>query len=333
MLEGIGRIGSYLNLKQLKMAKDYKVKTGQTLKFDKTSDIQTITAQKTSSGKSGDAIKAASIRNKLKHGEKLSTQEMNYLKENDENLYRKAKKVEQAREELEADLRRCKTKAEARQAVMRASLKAAGEASAELAAAKAGMGGGGVPAGGGYQAGQEVGGPSIDAGVGDMGSVGAEAGAVAGGEAGYVDANVSAGEQVTVEGQQIASDNIAAANESANSGEAGAAEASSEAGQADKNDGSDKSEGIAGSNGKDNEEDKVMAILEELMYKMKAIQKTWEEFAKSKEYRDMPENVASEAGKVDRGYTKRESQALDMVLTYKTQQMEADAERLIDMHS
>lgn len=332
MLEGIGKIGSYLNLKQLKMAKDYKVKTGQTLKFDKASDIQTITAQKTSTNKSGDAIKSAAIRNKLKHGEKLSAQEMKYLKENDENLYRKAKKVEQAREELEADLRRCKTKAEARQAVMRASLKAAGEASAELSAAKAGMGGGGISAGGGYQAGQEVGGPSIDAGVGDMGSVGAEAGAISGGEAGYVDANVSAGEPVTAEGQQIASDAIAAANEGVNSGEADAAEESA-AGQANGDDGSDKSEGLAGSQGKDDEEDKVMAILEELMYKMKAIQKVWEEFAKSKEYKEMPEDFASGDDRQAKGYTKQESQALDMVLTYKTQQMEAEAERLIDMRS
>lgn len=332
MLEGVGRIGAYLNLKQLKMAKDYKVKTGQTLKFNKTSDIQTITAQKTSSSKSGDAIKAASIRNKLKHGEKLSTQEMNYLKENDENLYRKAKKVEQAREELEADLRRCKTKAEARQAVMRASLKAAGEASAELAAAKAGMGGGGVPAGGGYQAGQEVGGLNMDASVGDMGSVGAEVDAGVGAEAGYVDANAGAEPAVTAEGQQIASDAIAATNESINSSDNNGA-GDETAAQTNEGDKTNQADGANGPNGKDDEEDKVMAILEELMYKMKAIQKVWEEFASSKEYKNMPEDVASGDGKESKGYTKRESQALDMVITYKTQQIESEAERLIDMRS
>lgn len=332
MFEGVGKIGSYLNLKQLKVAKDYKVKTGQTLKFDKKSDMQTIVTQKTTK-KSGDAIKSAAIKNKLKHGEKLTKEEMNYLKENDESTYRKAKKVEQAREELEQDLRRAKTKDEARRAVMRATLKAAGEASAELSAAKAGMGGGAVPAGGGYQAGQEVTGLDMSAAAGDVGAVGAEAAADAGEGAESVGTNVDITSESTGEftsaGEKIISDYISSINESINSdGENAVNGDTSENGNAQDD---DEHEPIASAQG--NQEDKALEILEELMYKMKAIQKAWEEFAHSKEYKEMPEDILSDDKKESKGYTKQESQMLDMVLTYKTSEMERQAERFIDMQS
>lgn len=332
MFEGVGKIGSYLNLKQLKVAKDYKVKTGQTLKFDKKSDMQTIVTQKTTK-KSGDAIKSAAIKNKLKHGEKLTKEEMNYLKENDESTYRKAKKVEQAREELEQDLRRAKTKDEARRAVMRATLKAAGEASAELSAAKAGMGGGAVPAGGGYQAGQEVTGLDMSATAGDVGAVGAEVAADVGEGAESVGTNVDITSESTGEftsaGEKIISDYISSINESINSdGENAVSGDTSENGNAQDD---DEHEPIASAQG--NQEDKALEILEELMYKMKAIQKAWEEFAHSKEYKEMPEDILSDDKKESKGYTKQESQMLDMVLTYKTSEMERQAERLIDMQS
>lgn len=332
MFEGVGKIGSYLNLKQLKVAKDYKVKTGQTLKFDKKSDMQTIVTQKTTK-KSGDAIKSAAIKNKLKHGEKLTKEEMNYLKENDESTYRKAKKVEQAREELEQDLRRAKTKDEARRAVMRATLKAAGEASAELSAAKAGMGGGAVPAGGGYQAGQEVTGLDMSATAGDVGAVGAEVAADVGEGAESVGTNVDITSESTGEftsaGEKIISDYISSINESINSdGENAVNGNTSENGNAQDD---DEHEPIASAQG--NQEDKALEILEELMYKMKAIQKAWEEFAHSKEYKEMPEDILSDDKKKSKGYTKQESQMLDMVLTYKTSEMERQAERFIDMQS
>lgn len=332
MFEGVGKIGSYLNLKQLKVAKDYKVKTGQTLKFDKKSDMQTIVTQKTTK-KSGDAIKSAAIKNKLKHGEKLTKEEMNYLKENDESTYRKAKKVEQAREELEQDLRRAKTKDEARRAVMRATLKAAGEASAELSAAKAGMGGGAVPAGGGYQAGQEVTGLDMSAASGDVGAVGAEVAADVGEGAESVGTNVDITSESTGEftsaGEKIISDYISSINESINSdGENAVNGNTSENGNAQDD---DEHEPIASAQG--NQEDKALEILEELMYKMKAIQKAWEEFAHSKEYKEMPEDILSDDKKESKGYTKQESQMLDMVLTYKTSEMERQAERFIDMQS
>lgn len=339
MLEGIGKIGSYLNMKQMKLAKDHKIKTGQTLTFDKTRDYTMLSNQKTSKSSSADAIRTASIKQKLKQGEKLSAQEMRYLKENDESLYQKAKKVEKAREELENDLRHAKTKAEARQAVMRASLKAAGEATAQLSAAKAAAGGGGgVAPGGGYQAGQEVGGLNADVAgdVGISGDIGSDVGAAldAGatsdaGAAAEVSLSSESATGLTEEGQQIIADTIASINARINgAGENGTV---TDITGDDSQENDIQMEALAGSDG--NEEDPAMAILEELMYKLKAIQKTWEKYARSKEYKDMPEDVISDDEKKTKGYTKQESQMLDMVVNYKAQEVEAKIQRLVDIQS
>ncbi|MBR1697805.1 MAG: hypothetical protein IJ712_06225, partial [Anaerovibrio sp.] len=149
MLEGIGRIGAYVQQRNLKTAAKYRIKTGQSLIPNKTEKLQSA-LQKISANQStkhSAPIRTATIKSKLKGGRKLSADELSYLRENDPALYRKAKGAQRAREELERDLSSCHTKAEARQALMRAQLKASSEALAELTAAKGGAGAG-VGAGG-----------------------------------------------------------------------------------------------------------------------------------------------------------------------------------------
>lgn len=148
MLEGIGRVGAYVQQKNLKTAAKYRIKTGQSLLPSKTERLQSALKQisNNQSTKHSNPIRTASIKSKLKGGHRLTADEMSYLRENDPDLYRKAKGAQKAREELERDLSNCHTKAEARQALMRAQLKASNEAMAELSAAK-GAGGAAVAGG------------------------------------------------------------------------------------------------------------------------------------------------------------------------------------------
>lgn len=151
----MGKVGSYIKQKNLSFAANYKIKTGQrvmtasgNLTFAESSMFEEINK---ATKKSADEIKSArlgSIKSKLIAGRKLSNEEMSYLRENDEELYKKAKHADDAREELKADLKGAKTKQEARQILTRAMVKASAEASAELAAYKSGIATGGGAVGG-----------------------------------------------------------------------------------------------------------------------------------------------------------------------------------------
>ena len=142
----MGRVGSYIKQKNLSFAANYKMRTGQrvidiggNLNFAESSMFDQINK---ASKKSADEIKSArlgSIKSKLMSGRKLSNEEMSYLRENDEELYKKAKHADDAREELKAELKAAKTKQEARQILTRAMVKASAEATAELAAYKSGI--------------------------------------------------------------------------------------------------------------------------------------------------------------------------------------------------
>ena len=174
----IGTLHSYVQQKNMKFAAEYKKKTGQsvvTSSGNLTLDLKAanntslvekmIKAQKKGSDYS--KYRTATIKQKLMNGKKLSNEEMGYLKRNEPNLYKKAKKAEEAREDLKADLKKAKTKSEARQAVTRALIKASAEATAELNAAKGAAGGGsggsGAISSSGYEASQNIGGPNAEA--------------------------------------------------------------------------------------------------------------------------------------------------------------------------
>ena len=164
MFEGIGTMNSYLQMKQLRFAANYRLATGQDLnaqrKASKSLVESMLAASKTEAAQTADqaeALRTALIKQELMNGKELSDEEMRYLKEKAPDLYAKAQKAQKAREELKEELQHCRTKAEARQAVMHAMAKASAEASAELASARAmtaggasaaSMSGGGISAGG-----------------------------------------------------------------------------------------------------------------------------------------------------------------------------------------
>ena len=325
MLEGIGRVGAYVQQRNLKTAAKYRIKTGQSLIPNKTEKLQSA-LQKISSNqntKHSDPIRTATIKTKLKGGRKLSADEMSYLRENDPDLYRKAKGAQRAREELERDLSSCHTKAEARQALMRAQLKASSEALAELTAAK----GGGAGAVGGAS--------SFSGGVGDdiSADINADsAGAMAGTDVNAaanvdVDNNMGAAmvnaapiEASTTDGMtnSEASGEAAVVTEDVAQAEATDKRASetvakeiissvmreintimSELNKADDGDkgveqlsednGSDAASMGQAASSKDSAKDAASEIIEKLLYKLRAIQNAWDEFTRSKEYKEMPE--------------------------------------------
>lgn len=156
---GIGKIGAFVKQKNLIYAANYKIKTGQSivdsggrLTLSKSTMFNSVQYSKKTSSSANENARLASIKQKLKSGKKLSASEMNYLREKDEKLYKKAKYADEAREELKADLRSAKTKQEAQQAVMRATARIAADCSADFEAIQ---GGGGISFGGNTNAGGE----------------------------------------------------------------------------------------------------------------------------------------------------------------------------------
>lgn len=133
MFEGIGRIGQYLQMKDLKLQAKTKIRTGQSLDQmrEELKKNQTIgarmTTQKTKQADMTSGLRTSIIRQKLMRGRELSVDELKYLKDNDPDLYDKARRAQQTRTELQQALKRAKTKEEAQRAVAQAQLKVATE--------------------------------------------------------------------------------------------------------------------------------------------------------------------------------------------------------------
>ena len=150
----MGTISSYVKQKNLTFAAKHKIRTGQTLTNSNGNFISMTTS---TFDKLREAAKASTnqakqqklrrIKQKLMNGQKISDEEMGFLRVNDPKLYKKAKHAEEAREELKAELKKAKSKSEAREAMTRALVKASTDAMAELSVL--GQGGGAAVAGGG----------------------------------------------------------------------------------------------------------------------------------------------------------------------------------------
>ena len=143
MFEWIGKISDYTATWKLKKEANWRIKTGQSISLtDSKKDFAEETRQRKPQtvgtlAKVTDATRLAIISQKARGGKKLTPEELRLLKENDEALYQKAKKADDAREELKAALKRAKTKEAARRILMDAQLKVAIEA---MEAAKSGAG-------------------------------------------------------------------------------------------------------------------------------------------------------------------------------------------------
>lgn len=148
----IGTLSSYVKQKNLSFAAKHKIRTGQTLTNANGNFISMSTTTfdklRESAKASTDQAKQqklARIRQKLKAGQKLTDEELGFLRVNDPKTYKKAKAADDAREELKDDLKKAKSKGEAREAMTRAMIKASTEAMAELSAL--GQGGGNIAGG------------------------------------------------------------------------------------------------------------------------------------------------------------------------------------------
>ena len=155
----IGTLSSYVKQKNLTFAAKHKIRTGQTLTNANgdfismnTSAFDKLREAAKASLDQAKAQKLARIKQKLKAGEKLTDEELGFLRVNDPKTYKKAKSVDEAREELKADLKKAKTKGEAREAMTRAMIKASSEAVTELS----GQGGGNISTGSAMTAGGEI---------------------------------------------------------------------------------------------------------------------------------------------------------------------------------
>ena len=158
----IGTLGSYVKQKNLTFAAKHKLRTGQTLTNANgnfismnTSTFDKLREAAKASTDQAKAQKLARIRRKLRDGQKLSDEELGFLRVNDPKTYKKAKAADDAREELKSELKKAKSKGEAQEAMTRAMIKASSAAMAELSALGSGAGNVAAQAGGSVQSGVE----------------------------------------------------------------------------------------------------------------------------------------------------------------------------------
>jgi len=109
MFENIGKINSYVNMQNMQKIVLKKVKDNDF--FNTTQDK--ISSAEQSQNATPDS-KLELITCKLRGGKKLSSVELNYLREKAPELYSKAIRIEEERKEFAEKLKTCKSKVEAR---------------------------------------------------------------------------------------------------------------------------------------------------------------------------------------------------------------------------
>ena len=344
----IGTLGSYVKQKNMKFAADYRKKTGQSLvnstgnlKLDLKAANNRSLVDKMLQAQQQDENeyskqRVSTIKKKLLNGKKISNEELGYLRKHDPDLYKKAMKAEEAREELKAALRKAKTKDEARQAVTRAIMKASAEAAAELKFASgggvsgAGANGvsGAVPAS--YEASQEIGGANAEA----------IQAYVNGDEPSMVRLN----EQINSASLENTADNVnnaelqeASALKDINTDIAASNEINAKTAvenTAAQTDAMINKPNAQSSNPNDktnsSKNDITSGIIEKFIMVVRAIEDEWTAFAKSDEYKDLAEDYFEEAEVELNGKRKRKKQTIikipnqqvvDAITTYRKSMM------------
>ena len=257
----IGTLSSYVKRQNLTFAAKHKIRTGQTLTNSNgnfismsTSTFDKLREASKASTDQAKAQKLALIKKKLKAGQKLTDEELGFLRVNDPKTYKKAKHVDEAREELKSELKKAKSKGEAREAMTRAMIKASSEAMAELSA----LGQGGGASTGSAGSAMSVGGDAISTG---------DAGNISGGE-------ISAEGNMNISGtdnRTFGEVNQSIQNAGDNSSDADKNSLTQKNSDADKNTPED--------------------IMEKYIWTIRALENEWAKFTNSKEYRDLPENL------------------------------------------
>ena len=313
----IGTLSSYVKRKNLQFAAKHQIKTGQTLtnangnflSLNQTSVFKQMTE---SAKKSSDAAKQQKIRRikqKLLAGQKLSEAEMGFLREADPKTYKKAKHADEAREELKSELQKAKSKQEAREAVTRAMVKASAEAMAEITALGAGGGGGS---------------PNVAQGCADF------SGDVSANVSGEISSNVSSDVQsaMNFSGDVKVSDN-AASTENQTLGEVNqsirvtgedatgkVSETTREAISAAQDEKTSDNFGNKKSSDADNQTPED--IMEKYLMTIRALEDEWARFAKSKEFKDLPETLLDTAEKIRKQISAPNKKVLDAASAYRT---------------
>ena len=286
----IGTLSSYVKQKNLTFAAKHKIRTGQTLTNANgnfismtTSTFDKLREAAKASTDQAKQQKLARIRQKLKAGQKLTDEELGFLRVNDPKTYKKAKSTDDAREELKSELKKAKSKGEAREAMTRAMIKASTEAMAELSAL--GQGGGNMSAGG-FGGGQVSGGEAMS--VGDTGNI-------SGGE-------VSAEGNTNISGMENQS--FSEINQSI---------------QASDDKSSDAEKISPTQKNSDDELNTPEDIMEKYIWTIRALEDEWAKFTNSKEYRDLPENLTEKdaAKKIYRQVDEPNQKLLDAVTAYR----------------
>ena len=299
MFEGIGRLHDYLRRSNLQKMANRRIATGETVDLNRTQGKSsfvapaTVSTAGTKKKTSTDQMRMAAIRQKMKNGDKLSGEDMKYLKENDTALYRKARVIESAREELARDLKQARTKAEARLAMVRAAMKV----SSEAAMADAGVEG---AAAAGAENAPKVGGDAAppDAGANAETPAGAEASPTGEPKA------ASAAADLTAQGGATEGSQTAAAQETAEASEkevreaiAAAMKAATEVAdamaqtEAENQDAKSTLSRLMDGEAADDARD---AMPPTALLIIRALQKTWMAYIGSDAYRDLPNDMMDE---------------------------------------
>ena len=303
VLEGIGRIHDYLRRSNLQKMANRKIATGESVDLNRTQGTSSFGAPTTGSAArakkktSADQRRLAAIRQKMKNGDKLSGEDMKYLKENDTALYRKARTIESAREELARDLRKARTKGEARLAMVRAAMKV----SSEAAMADAGLdGAAGAGAGNTAASGGAEGAAVPSAGVNAKAPIGAEAAPTGTGGAAATPADSFTGNGGAAEGMcaAAAKGTAEAAEKEVQAAIAAAMKAATEVAdamaqtEAENKDAKSTLNRLMDGEAVD-EADAAMPPTGLLI--IRALQKTWMAYINSEAYRDLPNDEKDEA--------------------------------------
>ena len=318
IFEGIGRVGDYAQLKNLRREMKYRVRTGQSLAeaMGKTVQPNKLTSSALQKTQKADANREAQIRQKLRQGQKLSATDKQYLKDNNPDLYEKVARIEERREALARALRNAKTKDEAQRAVAQANI-------AVLSEMKSG--GGETPSFHGVGGGSAEGGSSAPA-------------MTAGGEAAAgdaLDAPLTEGTAAapTTGDMQGALGREAVAQSGGHAAEsAGAAQERADGAQNAPQD--KEKEGFQpGPSTRDQygnrrvlsrkemddmlrqaqEAGKLSPLDNEKVYLLRALQREWMEYANSEEYKNLPNTALEAAEEEQRGVHRKKGEVSDGV--------------------
>ena len=294
----MGTISSYIKQQNLTFAAKHKIRTGQTLtdaygNWSSTNAVSTFDKLREAANTSNTQAKQEKIRRikqKLRAGQKLTDEELGFLRVNDPKTYKKAKHADEAREELKSELKKAKSKSEAREAVTRAMVKASADAMAELSAL--GQGGNIGNSFGGNQSGESV-----------------NAAMTAGGDV-NVDGEVSADVNAEISGAE--SQSLADANQSIQSAGERAAGEVSETNSANHHD--DKTSAQKNSDDLTPED-----IMEKYIWTIRALEDEWARFTNSDAYKKLPDHLTDKGvkKKIHRQIVEPNRRILNAASTYR----------------